>query len=156
MATLLERAKEENAVAIYFELQACGYYSGAEYQEDIVILVDDYEKALEAGEIDDSIDNGYETSVGELDGKHSDVTGTTYVSFLTEDDLRKGIGEICQDEDFLAYDLFKNKLSKRNELQDRFKTYYESINHLIEVNVKVPKDKVEQLREYAKTLCEEQ
>ena len=154
MDKLLERAKKENAVAIYFELQACGYYSGAEYQEDIIILVDDYEKAVEAGEIDSSIDNGYETSVGELDGKHSDVTGTTYVSFLTEDDLRKGIGEICQDEDFLAYDLFKNKLSKRNELRDRFKAYYESINHLIEVTVKVPKDKAEQLREYAKTLCE--
>lgn len=151
--SVLERAKEANAVAIYFELQACGYYSGAEYQEDIVILVEDYEKAVEAGEIDGSIDNNYETSVGELDGKHSDVTGTVYVSFFTEEDLKRDLGESCKDSDFLAYDLFKNNLTKCNELEENFNKYYESINHFVEVKVEVPKDKVNELKKYAEELC---
>lgn len=155
MSTLLERAKEENAVAIYFELQACGYYSGAEYQEDIVILLEDYKDGIAAGYINADIDDDYEISVGELDGKHSNVDGTVSVTFLSKDNLMKDLGESCKDSNYLKYELFNGNTSKCEELEKKFEDYYESLEHLVEVKVSIPKSKVEQLREYAKTLCEE-
>lgn len=152
---LLDRAKEKNAVAIYFSLEASGYYSGAEYQEDIVILLEDYIEGIKDGSINDDIDEGYEISVGELDGKHSEVFGTVYVTFFNEHDLTEHIGKSSKDSNWLAYELFNDNLDKCTKLENKFSDYYEQINHLVEIHVKVPKNKVYMLKKYAEKLCNE-
>lgn len=153
--SLLDRAKEENAIAIYFSLEASGYYSGAEYQEDIVILLEDYIEGIKDGSINADIDQGYEISVGELDGKHSEVFGTVYVTFFNEHDLTEYIGESSKDSNWLAYELFNDNLDKCTKLENKFSDYYEQINHLVEIYVNVPKNKVDMLKKYAEKLCNE-
>ena len=79
---------------IYLNLHAEAYYSGAEYDETIFITPEDYRKYFCNG--DKTVDafkhasenwHCKEISVGELDGKHSDVHGDVYVDFFEEENI---------------------------------------------------------------------
>lgn len=180
-------------VLIYLNLYAEAYYSGAEYNETIFITPQDYLKyfsknvgvELEQTEksqvyadtevefTDENVKKAYQLakqtwheksiSVGELDGKHSDVSGDVYVDLFTETDIKNQYNKPANDHTYLLDDLlYSNGHSDYDErqriikeIEDNVTKLVESVGEYIEVNYRIPKDKVEELNEFVKTLLGE-
>ena len=60
----------------------CGYYSGSEYEENIVLSEEFYNKIKGIVE-----DEDYKVYLGELDGKHSEVTGSIEVQHFKDNEI---------------------------------------------------------------------
>lgn len=178
---------------IYLNLHAEGYYSGAEYDETIFITPQDYLKYFsknagveseqtEKSEVyadteveftDENVKKAYRLakqtwheksiSVGELDGKHSEVSGDVYVDLFTEDDIKKQYNKPDNDHTYLLEDLLysnghnyydeRQKIIK--EIEANVAKLVESIGEYTEVKYRIPKDKVDELNKFVKTLLGE-
>ena len=164
---------------IYFNLHAEAYYSGAEYDETFFVTPDDYMKyfgknrgVIIEGEVqendnikftDASVEEAYklakstwhnkEVSVGELDGKHSDVYGDVYVDFFDDENIRDQYAKHCNDGNNLMLEmLYTNGINDYDEQQACIKEINENVEKLVkevgycvEARYRVPYDKVEEL-----------
>lgn len=152
---------------IYLNLHAEAYYSRAEYDETIFITPEDYRKYFCNG--DKTVDafkhasenwHCKEISVGELDGKHSDVHGDVYVDFFEEEHIRNQYSKPSNDGEFLidemlysvgVTDYTKRKEAKQSIIENADKLAKE-IGVFVEVKYRVPVEKVEELNEFVDNL----
>ena len=132
-------------------LFAEGYYSGETYEENIWIKKSSYEKLQDV--FPEEID------CGELDGKHSNVTGDVEVEddWETDEDYAKATFSE-NDGDFLEWELKdlykKNKLDWETE-QKEIKEFFKGLDVWVEVTLKVPSSKKTRLLKYVQKLCKE-
>lgn len=118
-----------------------GYHSGTEYWEGVILTKEIWEKIKD--EIGDTI------SLGELDGKHSDVQGTIDVDFLSEDDMKEE-SDCENDGDDLYYEIINAmRLKGYNSPEEIIEKIDHEVNQLIEfklieVKMRIRKDKVEE------------
>lgn len=93
-----EIINENNITLVILEIEATGYYSGAEYEEHLVMTVDDFkafvlDNGLEFYEHRDDDDHnpdelyGFEVSIPELDGKHSETYVDATMYMYTDEDI---------------------------------------------------------------------
>ena len=153
---------------IYLNLHAEAYYSGAEYDETIFITPEDYRKYFckdssdtrEEIEIAKDTWHEKEISVGELDGKHSNVLGDVYVDFFEEQDIREQYNKPNNDGSFLIDNLLYSidivnwaEMQKiKEEIQANVDKLVKEIGLYVEVTYRVPEDKVEELNTFVENL----
>ena len=127
---------------------ATGYYSGQEYEENVTISEEMYEK------IKDEIDN-MKVYIPELDGKYSEVLGEIDVQPCEESKIAdwysdvkndgesfwNKLQEICQDRGL--------DIAKDVEEVDKF---IKSLDFCVEVTLNVRKSKVDELKTFAASL----
>lgn len=127
---------------------AIGYYSGQEYEENVTISEEMYDKIK--GEIDNM-----EVYIPDLDGKYSEVLGTINIQPCEENEIEdwysetrndgesfwERLQEVCQDK---GLDIVK-------DVQEVEK-FIESLDFCIEVTLSVRKSKVDKLKAFVKTL----
>lgn len=127
---------------------ATGYYSGQEYEENVTISEEMYEK------IKDEIDN-MKVYIPDLDGKHSEVLGEIDVQPCEESKIAdwysdvkndgesfwNKLQEICQDRGL--------DIAKDVEEVDKF---IKSLDFCVEVTLNVRKSKVDELKTFAASL----
>lgn len=152
---------------IYLNLHAEAYYSGAEYDETVFITPDDYRKYF-CKEVDE--DKVYETahktwhdkeiSVGELDGKHSEVLGDVYVDLYEEPDIKEQYEEPNNDGTFLIDEMlysagitqWNERQKVKEEIQNNVDKLVKEIGVYVVVSYKIPEDKVEELNTFVENL----
>lgn len=152
---------------IYLNLHAEAYYSGAEYDETIFITPEDYRKYFCNG--DKTVDafkhasenwHCKEISVGELDGKHSDVHGDVYVDFFEEEHIRNQYSKPSNDGENLINEMLNSiGFSNWKEMQEIKNSIVENADRLarevgifVEVNYKIPAEKVAELNAFVEKL----
>ena len=153
---------------IYLNLHAEAYYSGAEYDETVFITPEDYRKYFckdgldTREEIEIAKDKWHEkeSSVGELDGKHSNVLGDVYVDFFDEQDIKEQYEKPNNDGNFLINELLHSvcvvgwEESRRiiKEINDNVDKMVKEIGVYVEVKYRIPEDKVDELNTYVENL----
>lgn len=162
----------EKYLLIELNLYAEGAYSGATYEEVRFITVQDYIKYFGSGQDTDAEDfeeyiyntwNGREIYVGELDGKHSEVSGTVKVDFWDANRIAEYYSEDYSEDgenllDEITADAigskasFKEECDFAEEISKHVKEVIDSIGTKVEVTVRVPKDKVEELNAFVEKL----
>ena len=84
---------------VKLSVYAEAYYSGAVYEEDVVISKSLYDKIKT--ELDEynsqSNENARGIYVGELDGKHSEVEGDLYIEVYSENKVVNGDWNLNED-----------------------------------------------------------
>lgn len=177
---------------IYLNLNAEAYYSWATYDETLFITPQDYLKYFcknvgteveitEANKVyaddaveftDENVKKAYqlakqtwhekEVYVGELDGKHSEVSGEVYVDFFDEESIKGQYRKPANDGNFLwkqllytnGYDDFKTQQKIIDEVEANTAKMVESIGVYVDVKYRVPEEKVEELNKFVKSLLE--
>lgn len=158
---------------IELNLYAVGAYSGAEYSEVVFITPQDYIKYFGSGQDTDAetfeeyvkqMWEGKKISVGELDGKHSEVFGDVEVDFWDADRIAEYWEQPFNDEDMLAnniaYQVLGNNaqymevINFKDEIEQHVKEVVESIGTKVTVSCRVPKDKVKELEAFVEKLNE--
>ena len=177
---------------IYLNLNAEAYYSGAEYSETVFITPQDYLnyftknvgteiELTEANKVyaddvveftDEDVKKAYmlakqtwhdkSVSVGELDGKHSEVDGNVYVDFFDEESIKNQYNKPANDGDYLFMELlctngfndFKEQEKIIKEIEANVAKMVEEIGVFVDVRYRIPKDKVEELNLYVKHMLE--
>lgn len=115
-----------------------GYHSGAEYNETIFLLEEDYKLLSE--NLQDK-----EIYLGELDGKHSEVMGEIDVEIISEDcQLNYDFG-VSNDGDVLYWEL-NNLADNLNEMIEKANKYISTIDSMTTVSFSVRKSQVERVR----------
>lgn len=153
---------------IYLNLHAEAYYSGAEYDETVFITPDDYRKYFCKEEVDEN--KVYETvhktwhdkeiSVGELDGKHSEVLGDVYVDLYEEPDIKEQYEEPNNDGTFLIDEMlysagitqWDERQKVKEEIQSNVQKLVKEIGVYVVVSYRIPEDKVEELNTFVENL----
>ena len=160
-------------VLIELNLYAVGHYSGAEYNEVVFITPQDFVKYFGSGQDTDAetfdeyvkeLWDGRELSVGELDGKHSDVYGEVEVDFWDANRIAEYWEQPSNDGDRLldkiGYEIvpdsmqYKKRREILEEIQQHVKDVVESIGTKVTISCKVPKDKVKELETFVAKLNE--
>lgn len=132
---------------ISINLYANAYYSGNTYDETIFLLEDDYKK------IGTDL-NGNRVSVGELDGKHSDVSGEITVEVISEDEQENFKFEVENDGNCLLYEIdeYLNESEQYfgtlDEMIKRANNYIENLDSLVEVKYTVKKSQVSRIEKF--------
>ena len=125
-----------------------GYYSGQEYEENVTISEEMYEK------IKDEIDN-MKVYIYELDGKHSEVLGEIDIQPCEESEIAdwysetrndgesfwERLQEVCQDK---GLDIVKDV--------EEVEKFINSLDFCVEVTLRIRKSKVDELKAFAETL----
>lgn len=152
---------------IYLNLHAEAYYSGAEYDETVFITPDDYRKYFcksedTRTEFEIAKENWHEKeiSVGELDGKYSNVMGDVYVDLYEEPDIKEQYKKPCNDGEFLIdemlYSVGISDWDKRREVKqlitENAAKLAKEIGVLVVVSYKIPENKVEELNAFVENL----
>ena len=156
---------------IYLNLHAEAYYSGAEYNEIIFITPEDYRKYFckdsfdTRAELDIAKDIWHEKeiSVGELDGKHSNVIGDVYVDFFEEQDIREQYSKPSNDGNFLINEMLYsmnivtwNEMQKiKEEIQANVDKLVKEVGLYVDVTYRVPEHKIAELNEFVVNLLKE-
>lgn len=143
---------------VKLNVYAEAYYSGAVYEEDIVISKSLYEKIKDelwqySDENED--ENAKGVYIGELDGKHSEVEGYISIMQYSEDEAADCNWELNEDGDRLydtVNDICYGKKLDLDEDIKAVKEYLSSIDSYVEVSVEVRKSNVEKVKEYANNL----
>lgn len=126
-----------------------GYYSGAKYEESIVISKNFYDK------IKDKVKD--ETVyLGELDGKHSEVEAEIDIISYTEEEILKEIWDFDNNDGECLYDKIGDicqslDLDLDEEIQ-RVENYIKSLDTLIKMNVVVKKSNKDKVLDFIKGL----
>lgn len=125
-----------------------GHYSGAEYEENIAISEEAYQRIKDVVE-----DNEYKVYLGELDGKHSEVYGTIEVQPFKESELiEAGFGEGNQNDGDHFYVSLKDRVSNLGVDIDKdiklVKDYFDSLDLYEEITVKVKRSNKQKLLKY--------
>lgn len=133
---------------VLVRLSAVGYYSEAEYEDNIWIKKSSYEK------LKDTFPS--EVCCGELDGKHSEVMGDIDIEDLdfTEADYVKLAAVEC-DGDTLEWslkDLYdENDLDFKQE-QKEIEEYFNTLDVWEDVTIKIPRSLKTSVLEYVEKL----
>lgn len=133
------------------------YYSGATYEEDVVISKNFYEKIkTELDEYDsESNENARGIYVGELDGKHSEVEGDLSVEVYSEDEVADCSWDLNEDGDMLYYkvkDICDEKELDLDKDIENVKEYLKNVDSYVEISITVKKSNVDKIKEYAENL----
>lgn len=152
---------------IYLNLHAEAYYSGAEYDETVFITPDDYRKYFCKSEdtrtefeIAKETWHEKEISVGELDGKHSNVMGDVYVDLYEEPDIKEQYKKPCNDGTFLIDEMlysagitqWDERQKVKEEIQSNVQKLVKEIGVYVVVSYRIPEDKVEELNTFVENL----
>lgn len=133
------------------------YYSGAIYEEDVVISKSLYEKIkTELDEYDsENNENARGVYVGELDGKHSEVEGDLSVEVYSEEEIADCSWDLNEDGDCLYYKVKDICDEKDLDLDADIKSvqnYLKNVDSYVEISLIVKKSNVDKIKEYAKSL----
>lgn len=134
-----------------------GYYSGATYEENIIIPADTYDRLSEEArkQIKDM-----EIYVGELDGKHSEAyakIGEDGMQYFEEDNQDNICDEVTNDGDYMYEEL--KELFRENNLDldceiKKAKVYIDSLDGYVTYSCRVRKSKLNDLKKYISKLKE--
>lgn len=127
---------------------ATGYYSGQEYEENVTISEEMFEK------IKDEIGN-MEVYIPDLDGKHSEVLGEIDIQPCEESEIAdwysetrndgesfwERLQEVCHDK---GLDIVKDV--------EEVEKFIKSLDFYVEVTLNIRKSKVDELKAFADTL----
>lgn len=158
-------------VLIELNLYAVGHYSGAEYNEVVFITPQDFVKYFGSGQDTDAetfdeyvkeLWDGRELSVGELDGKHSEVYGEVEVDFWDANRIAEYWEQPSNDGEILLDAIVYGAMGNSITFDDRQK-FIDTINKNVDdlvtnigtkvtVECRVPKDKVEELHRFVEQL----
>ncbi|MBD5589273.1 hypothetical protein [Clostridium botulinum] len=118
------------------------YYSGQEYNETIFLLEGDYLKLEQDF-------NGMEISLGELDGKHSEVYGEVEVEYISEEKQLDYKYNTCDDGECLYWELYESAHDmKLEEMIKRTNDYINNLDSLVEVTYTIRKSQVKKLNDW--------
>lgn len=128
-----------------------GYYSGAKYEENVVISEDFYEKIKNLIETEECV------SLGELDGKHSNVEGNIDVQFFNEKEIDNAGFDKDNSDGSCLYEYLKETIgdSLSKELDDNIKEIkdYLSTRDLYEdMTISVRRSNKQKVLDFLKTL----
>ena len=142
---------------VKLNLYAEAYYSGAVYEEDVVISKSLYEKIkTELDEYDsENNKNARGIYVGELDGKHSDVEGDLYIEMYSDDEVAEGNWSLNEDGSNLYYkvkDICDEKNLDLDEDIKIVKEYLKNVDSYVEISIRARKSNVEKIKKYANSL----
>lgn len=159
---------QKGNLLIKLNLYAEAYYSGAEYNEVVFITPQDYIKYFSSGQDTDAetfeeyVKNQWddrEIYVGELDGKHSDVSGNVEVDFWDAERIAEFYDNVENDGEYLmnslveeAKDLGESRFEIMENIKKHVNEVVESIGTKVTIECRVPKDKVEELRAFVEQL----
>lgn len=142
---------------VKLNVYAEAYYSGATYEEDVVISKRLYEKIkTELDEYDsENNENARGVYVGELDGKHSEVEGDLSVEVYSEEEIADCSWDLNEDGDCLYYKVKDICDGKDLDLDADIKSvqnYLKNVDSYVEISLTVKKSNVDKIKEYAKSL----
>ncbi len=142
---------------VKLNVYAEAYYSGATYEEDVVISRNLYEKIKEELNEYDSENNENASGiyVGELDGKHSEVEGDLSIEVYSEDEVADCDWNLNEDGDRLYYkvkDICDEKDLDLDEDIKAVKEYLKNVDSYVEISIMAKKSNVDKIREYAESL----
>ena len=142
---------------VKLNVYAEAYYSGATYEEDVVISKNLYEKIkTELDEYDsENNENASGIYVGELDGKHSEVEGDLSVEIYSEDEVGDYSWDLNEDGDNLYYkvkDICDEKNLDLDKDIENVKEYLKNIDSYVEICIRTKKSNVDKIKEYAESL----
>lgn len=142
---------------VKLNVYAEAYYSGATYEEDMVISKSLYEKIkTELDEYDsENNENARGVYVGELDGKHSEVEGDLSVEVYSEEEIADCSWNLNEDGDCLYYKVKDICDAKDFDLDADIKSvqsYLKNVDSYVEISLTVKKSNVDKIKEYAKSL----
>ena len=125
-----------------------GYYSGQEYEENVTISEEMYEK------IKDEIDN-MKVYISDLDGKHSEILGEIDIQPCEENEIADWYSDTKNDGDSFWEELQEVCKSKGLDIVkdvEEVENFIKSLDFCIEVTLSVRKSKVDELKAFADTL----
>lgn len=133
---------------ININLYAEGYYSGSTYEENRWVRADSYEKIKEA--------LPEEIYCGELDGKHSEVSGDIEIQddFNNDEDLEMAGDGACDGDrlrDVLA-DIYQDHNLDFDSEEKEIEEYLNSLDRYVEVTVNIPQSKRDELYKFVDDL----
>ncbi|RKI83887.1 hypothetical protein D7V90_08330 [bacterium 1xD42-87] len=142
---------------VKLNVYAEAYYSGATYEEDIVISKSLYEKIkTNLDEYDsENNENARGIYVGELDGKHSEVEGELSVEIYSEDEVADCSWDLNEDGDMLYYkikDICDEKDLDLDKDIENVKEYLKNVDSYVEICIRTKKSNVDKIKEYAESL----
>lgn len=142
---------------VKLNVYAEAYYSGAIYEEDVVISKNLYEKIkAEIDEYDsENNENARGVYVGELDGKYSEVKGDLSIEIYSEDEVADCDWNLNEDGDNLYYKLKDICDEKDLDLDEDIKSvqdYLKNVDSYVVISIVVKKSNVEKVKEYAESL----
>lgn len=142
---------------VKLNVYAEAYYSGATYEEDVVISRNLYEKIKEELNEYDSENNENASGiyVGELDGRHSEVEGDLSIEVYSEDEVADCDWNLNEDGDRLYYkvkDICDEKDLDLDEDIKAVKEYLKNVDSYVEISIMAKKSNVDKIREYAESL----
>lgn len=157
-AQVCAMAKKSEVIVI--SLSAEAYYSGATYEEEVVLLSKDFiDYIYETVDVADSnsIKEDEECSVyvGELDGKHSETYGSIYIETYNENELPKLRMDKTWDGYYLERYLFGSNYDLKQKCKDNLMKRLESVDTTIEVTVKIKKSQKSTLDNFVEMLHNE-
>lgn len=142
---------------VKLNVYAEAYYSGATYEEDVVISKSLYEKIkTELDEYDsENNENARGVYVGELDGKHSEVEGDLSVEVYSEEEIADCSWDLNEDGDCLYYKV--KDICDENDLDldadiKSVQNYLKNVDSYVEISLTVKKSNVDKIKEYAESL----
>lgn len=151
MKTIEEYIKEIKPVALKFSLHAEAYYSGNEYNEDVIMLISDYEKYIKNNvavmDCNEYGNDGTVITIPDLDGKYSEVDGFVSVEYITEDDILNGI-EADEDGDKLSNYLFNSDDSVKEQVDINYTNYIKGLDIKRELRFKVESSIYEEVKQF--------
>ena len=125
-----------------------GYYSGQEYEENVTISEEMYEK------IKDEIDN-MEVYILDLDGKYSEILGEIDIQPCEESEIADWYSETRNDGELFwerLQEVCQNKGLNIVKDVEEVEKFIKSLDFCIEVTLSVRKSKVDELKAFADTL----
>lgn len=142
---------------VKLNVYAEAYYSGATYEEDVVISKSLYEKIkTELDEYDSkNNENARGVYVGELDGKHSEVEGDLSVEIYSEDEIAGCSWDLNEDGDILYYkvkDICDEKDLDLDEDIENVKEYLKNVDSYVEIYIRTKKSNADKIKKYAESL----
>ena len=142
---------------VKLNVYAEAYYSGATYEEDVIISKSLYEKIkTDLDEYNsENNENARGVYVGELDGKHSEVKGDLSVEIYSEDDIADCNWNLNEDGDMLyckVKDICDEKDLDLDEDIKSVQDYLKNVDSYVEISIMVKKSNVEKVKEYAESL----
>lgn len=159
-------ANRKDIVALKFYVSTEAYYSGATYDEEVIILADDFIKYVyESVDIVDSdelegIEEATEVYVGELDGKHSEVYGDLCVEILDQEDLESSdfsryLNSEWDGTHLLNY-VFNSSTETIKICKNNLKEYTKDIDRTIHFTVTIKESQKEKLEKFIEQLRKEE
>lgn len=125
-----------------------GYYSGQEYEENVTISEEMYEK------IKNEIDN-MKVYISDLDSKYSEILGEIDIQPCEENEIADWYSDTKNDGDSFWKKLQEVCKSKGLDIVkdvEEVEKFINSLDFCVEVTLSVRKSKVDELKEFAETL----